>query len=417
MLVMPMTSQPQLAIEVALGEGRELRPLHDEVGAAAHHRDARRLRRRGEPVAQARADRMPHRHMRDAARAEEAFLAREGAVDELVDQHEAAGRQRRLERAHRRERDEVGHAGALQRVDIGAEIDLASAGCEWPRPWRGRNTTSVPPSRPKHSSSEGSPNGDLDPPPRHVGQPLDLVEPAAADDADRHAASLAAAEGRGKPIYAMIGVPWGRAADEDRRAGAGAVRCVRGRRAPRSLIPAWARSFTRRTGGAPQDLPATLLRPDGDGPFPAIVILHDCSGLGAHSSHAPARWAPLLAGEGYVVLIPDSFVPRGISRRRLHRDAAAAAAPDRPLCACRRCLCRARLSARAALCRRAAYRRDGRVAWRLGDACDPGQAGRAGAAGAAAGRLRWRHRVLSRLRRANTARSGASRAAPTIAAR
>jgi dienelactone hydrolase len=67
------------------------------------------------------------------------------------------------------------------------------------------------------------------------------------------------------------------------------------------------------TGGVPQDLPATLLKPDGDGPFPAVVILHDCSGLGPRSSGSPARWGALLAQAGYVVLIPDSFLPRGFA--------------------------------------------------------------------------------------------------------
>ena len=57
------------------------------------------------------------------------------------------------------------------------------------------------------------------------------------------------------------------------------------------------------TNGAPQAIPATVLRPEGAGPFPAIVIAHDCSGLGAHSSGSPGRWASLLAGEGYVVII------------------------------------------------------------------------------------------------------------------
>jgi len=42
------------------------------------------------------------------------------------------------------------------------------------------------------------------------------------------------------------------------------------------------------TGGLAQDLPATVLKPDGAGPFPAIVLLHDCSGLGPRSSYAPA---------------------------------------------------------------------------------------------------------------------------------
>ncbi len=66
-----------------------------------------------------------------------------------------------------------------------------------------------------------------------------------------------------------------------------------------------------RSGNAPQDLPATLLRPAGAGPFPAVVIMHDCSGLGAYSSGAPGRWGSVLAMQGYVVLIPDSFLPRG----------------------------------------------------------------------------------------------------------
>ncbi len=65
------------------------------------------------------------------------------------------------------------------------------------------------------------------------------------------------------------------------------------------------------TGGVPQDIPARLLKPEGDGPFPAIVMLHDCSGLGPRSSGAPGRWSALLAGQGYVVIIPDSFTPRG----------------------------------------------------------------------------------------------------------
>lgn len=65
------------------------------------------------------------------------------------------------------------------------------------------------------------------------------------------------------------------------------------------------------TGGIPQDIPAQLLKPDGSGPFPAIVILHDCSGLGPRSSGSPGRWAQLLASEGYVVILPDSFTPRG----------------------------------------------------------------------------------------------------------
>ena len=61
--------------------------------------------------------------MRDEAVAEEALLTREGAVDELVDQHEVAGRQFLAERAAGRDRDEIGDAGALHRVDVGAVVD------------------------------------------------------------------------------------------------------------------------------------------------------------------------------------------------------------------------------------------------------------------------------------------------------
>ncbi len=58
-------------------------------------------------------------------------------------------------------------------------------------------------------------------------------------------------------------------------------------------------------------LPVSVSRPEGPGPFPAIVIMHDCSGLGPRSSGAPGRWAQELVGRGYVVVMPDSFTPRG----------------------------------------------------------------------------------------------------------
>ena len=63
--------------------------------------------------------------------------------------------------------------------------------------------------------------------------------------------------------------------------------------------------------GSGEKLTARLTKPDGAGPFPAVVILHDCSGLGPRSSGGPRRWASELAPQGYVVLIPDSFTARG----------------------------------------------------------------------------------------------------------
>ena len=64
--------------------------------------------------------------------------------------------------------------------------------------------------------------------------------------------------------------------------------------------------------GASDRFPAILLTPEGAGPFPAVVIMHDCSGLGPRSSGAPRRWGEELMAQGYVVIIADSFSPRGL---------------------------------------------------------------------------------------------------------
>ncbi len=63
--------------------------------------------------------------------------------------------------------------------------------------------------------------------------------------------------------------------------------------------------------GASEEIPATVSKPEGPGPFPAIVLMHDCSGLGPVSSGAPGRWAAELVQRGYVVILPDSFTTRG----------------------------------------------------------------------------------------------------------
>ena len=57
-----------------------------------------------------------------------------------------------------------------------------------------------------------------------------------------------------------------------------------------------------------------LAKPAGKGPFPAAVILHDCSGLGPGSSGGPWRWASELTRWGYVSVWPDSFAQRGHPR-------------------------------------------------------------------------------------------------------
>lgn len=60
----------------------------------------------------------------------------------------------------------------------------------------------------------------------------------------------------------------------------------------------------------PLKLSGTFNKPPGDGPFPAIVLLHGCGGIQPKRDH---RWAERLSGWGYVTLQVDSFRPRGIS--------------------------------------------------------------------------------------------------------
>jgi dienelactone hydrolase len=52
-----------------------------------------------------------------------------------------------------------------------------------------------------------------------------------------------------------------------------------------------------------------LSKPEGDGPFAAIVYLHGCDGL---SKDAPKFIAQFMTGLGYVSLAVDSFATRGI---------------------------------------------------------------------------------------------------------
>lgn len=66
--------------------------------------------------------------------------------------------------------------------------------------------------------------------------------------------------------------------------------------------------------GQPIELEALEFRPKGNGPFPAIVMLHGCSGMYTPSGYVTnsyRHWAELLAEAGYVALLVDSFNPRG----------------------------------------------------------------------------------------------------------
>jgi dienelactone hydrolase len=80
-----------------------------------------------------------------------------------------------------------------------------------------------------------------------------------------------------------------------------------------AATPATTTSPPAATSAEGARVPITIQKPDGAGPFPAVVIAHDCSGLGPRSSGAPGRWANELVRRGYVVLIFDSFTTRGFA--------------------------------------------------------------------------------------------------------
>ncbi|SCB41455.1 Dienelactone hydrolase [Bradyrhizobium shewense] len=60
-------------------------------------------------------------------------------------------------------------------------------------------------------------------------------------------------------------------------------------------------------------LHAQLYKPEGPGPFPAVVALHGCDGLSSHSDPVLPRyrdWAERLLRAGNAVLLPDSYGSR-----------------------------------------------------------------------------------------------------------
>ncbi|MBI2585302.1 MAG: hypothetical protein HYW28_05435, partial [Rhodospirillales bacterium] len=61
-------------------------------------------------------------------------------------------------------------------------------------------------------------------------------------------------------------------------------------------------------------LTARLFKPEGRGPFAAVVMLHGCGGMVNAEDvlgSRPRAWADIFTGLGWVVLMPDSFTARG----------------------------------------------------------------------------------------------------------
>jgi len=65
-------------------------------------------------------------------------------------------------------------------------------------------------------------------------------------------------------------------------------------------------AFDNVTPGTPQRIEGKLYKPDGRGPFPALVLLHGCQGVVRQTQ----TWAHWLRERGYVALVMDSFGPR-----------------------------------------------------------------------------------------------------------
>jgi dienelactone hydrolase len=60
---------------------------------------------------------------------------------------------------------------------------------------------------------------------------------------------------------------------------------------------------------AHREISGLLAKPEGAGPFPAVVLLHTCGGVQPHVSN---DWPAYLKGLGYVTLTVDTFGSRGL---------------------------------------------------------------------------------------------------------
>ena len=64
-------------------------------------------------------------------------------------------------------------------------------------------------------------------------------------------------------------------------------------------------------------LKAAIYKPEGAGPFPAVIAMHDCSGLTTAGRIAGKYrdWAQLLVHDGFIVLFPESYGSRGLGNQ------------------------------------------------------------------------------------------------------
>src|SRR5256885_2484410 len=185
---------------------RELRPLDTDVGAAPVHRGARlagRLLERGRKV---RADRLRHADVGQEAVAEEGGGPPLRRVEELVGDDQVERADRVLHAPDGGDRDDPFRAERLEPPDVGAEVELARHDAVAAPVARQEDhaPVEVPPGAERVGGlAEGRPHAA----PPDVGEPRELVEPAAPDDADgalgrapRHHATSPSVRSRSTPV-------------------------------------------------------------------------------------------------------------------------------------------------------------------------------------------------------------------------
>ena len=143
-----MMSIPHAAIQLRLGERRELRPLHAHVGASLVDGRAGGFGSLVSHTAQRRAERMREADVRDEPLAEERRWPPFRAIEELVGDDQVERLVVLLEAADRTGREDELDAQQLEAEDIGAEVQLARHEYRWPAPWRARKATRLPRSVP-----------------------------------------------------------------------------------------------------------------------------------------------------------------------------------------------------------------------------------------------------------------------------
>ena len=67
--------------------------------------------------------------------------------------------------------------------------------------------------------------------------------------------------------------------------------------------------FPNATPAMPREVPGQVYRPEGTGPFPAVVLLHGCQGV----LPSTRQWGRWFKERGYLALVVDSWAARGIT--------------------------------------------------------------------------------------------------------